>query len=134
MAAPKNAPRVPRGEVGSYCVWAKNGRKPHFHHPDREHAETEAKRLVDAGAFGGAVATFESLWRIAIHLDQLSIVNVRTESAFDRLKVSAMPVTCELHTVGVKAGARPGTPNPYPAYPEPVLKATAALKRWRFEG
>ena len=43
--------------------------------------------FVTAGAFGWAVAALGAFWRGAINLDELRIVNVRTESCLDGLKV-----------------------------------------------
>lgn len=45
MAFPKGKPRAERGQVGSFCIWGKNSRKPYIFHPTREQADIEAQRL-----------------------------------------------------------------------------------------
>ena len=48
--------------------------------------------LLDADAVGGAVATLGALRRGPVDLDELRVVDVGAESAFDSFKVGAMAV------------------------------------------
>jgi len=45
--------------------------------------------LLNPRAFGGAISAFEALRRVAIHLDQHGVINVRAESAFDGFEMMA---------------------------------------------
>ena len=44
--------------------------------------------LLDAGAFGRAVTSLGAFWGRAVHLYELSIVDIAAERAFDGLKIS----------------------------------------------
>ena len=50
------------------------------------------RRLDDPGAFGGGIAALRALWRRAVNLDQLRIVNVRAERALDRFQICLVTI------------------------------------------
>jgi len=58
------------------------------------------RRLLDPCALRRAVAAFEALWCIAIHLDQHCVVNVGAECALDRFKIGLVAVRRELNAGG----------------------------------
>jgi hypothetical protein len=58
------------------------------------------RRLDRSGAFGRAVAALHALRRSAVNLHNLSVVNVATECALDRLQIRPMAIVGKLDAVG----------------------------------
>jgi hypothetical protein len=59
--------------------------------------------LLDASAFGGAVAALGAIRRGTIELDQHGVVDVTTERTFNNLQISPVTIAGELDAVGKAA-------------------------------
>lgn len=86
-------------------------RKPPHAHAHRQVLPLNVRRTDVLGVgIASAAKRFNSLylrwavparrmWYLAVHFDELSVINIGTEPRFDSFKISAMPVAGNLHSV-----------------------------------